>query len=137
MDQEKCLPQHAVTVEMNVKYHSSQKTTDMFIAENVSKITDKTKLFWVTLKTPLILLKQRFRINHQYQTSLNSVPARDKIKIGMPVQIVQKQDQSTGNLTEGIIKRILTSSNFHPHGIKVELDNGKIGRVQNIIHKWR
>ena len=53
----------------------------------------------------------------------------------MPVQIVQKQDQSTGNLTEGIIKRILTSSNFHPHGIKVELDNGKIGRVQNIIHK--
>ena len=82
-----------------------------------------------------ILSKQRFRINHQYQTSLNSVPARDKIKIGMPVQIVQKQDQSTGNLTEGIIKRILTSSNFHPHGIKVELDNGKIGRVQNIIHK--
>ena len=53
----------------------------------------------------------------------------------MPVQIVQKQDQSTGNLTEGTIKRILTSSNFHPHGIKVELDNGKIGRVQNTIHK--
>jgi len=49
------------------------------------------------------------------------------------VQIVQKQDQRTGNLTKGIIKRILTSSNFHPHGIKVELDNGKIGRVQNII----
>ena len=46
IDQEKCLPQHAVTVEMNVKYHSSQKTTDLFIAENVSKITDKTsKLF--------------------------------------------------------------------------------------------
>ncbi len=42
IDQEKCLPQHAVTVEMNVKYHSSQKTTDLFIAENVSKITDKT-----------------------------------------------------------------------------------------------
>ncbi len=45
IDQEKCLPQHVVTVEMNVKYHSSQKTTDLFIAENVSKITDKTKLF--------------------------------------------------------------------------------------------
>jgi hypothetical protein len=41
IDQEKCLPQHAVTVEMNVKYHSSQKTKDLFIAENVSKITDK------------------------------------------------------------------------------------------------
>jgi hypothetical protein len=40
-DQERCLPQHAVTVEMNVKYHSNQKTTDLFIAENVSKITDK------------------------------------------------------------------------------------------------
>ena len=49
------------------------------------------------------------------------------------VQVVQKQDQRTGNLTEGIVKRILTSSNFHPNGIKVELDNGKIGRVQNII----
>ncbi len=46
IDQEKCLPQHAVTVEMNVKYHSSQKTTDLFIAENVSKITDKaSRLF--------------------------------------------------------------------------------------------
>jgi uncharacterized repeat protein (TIGR03833 family) len=51
----------------------------------------------------------------------------------MNVQIVQKQDQRTGNLTDGIVKRILTSSNFHPHGIKVELDSGEIGRVQNII----
>jgi len=49
------------------------------------------------------------------------------------VQIVQKQDQLTGNLTNGIVKRILTLSNLHPHGIKVELDDGKIGRVQNII----
>ncbi len=49
------------------------------------------------------------------------------------VQIVQKQDQRTRNLTEGIVKRILTSSNFHPHGIKVELENGIIGRVQNIL----
>jgi len=64
---------------------------------------------------------------------LVSVPSRDKIKIGVRVQIVQKQDQRTGNLTEGIVKRILTSSNFHPHGIKVELENGIIGRVQNIL----
>jgi len=64
---------------------------------------------------------------------LCAVPSRDKIKIGVKVQIVQKQDQRTENLIEGIVKRILTSSNFHPHGIKVELDNGKIGRVQNII----
>ena len=61
------------------------------------------------------------------------VPSRNKIKIGVTVQIVLKQDQRTGVLTEGIVKRILTSSNFHPHGIKVELENGIIGRVQNIL----
>ncbi len=83
-----------------------------------------------------ILSKQRLRINHRCQTSLNDAPSRDKIKIGIIVQIVQKQDQRTGNLTEGIVKRILTSSNFHPHGIKVELGNGKIGRVQNIITQY-
>jgi len=62
-----------------------------------------------------------------------TIPSRDKITIGVIVQIVQKQDQRTGKLTKGAVKRILTSSNFHPHGIKVELDNGKVGRVQNII----
>jgi len=51
-DQEKCLPQPVVTVEMNVKYHSSQKKIDLFIAKNVSKIINKiSKLFSVTLKT--------------------------------------------------------------------------------------
>ncbi len=64
---------------------------------------------------------------------MSAVPSRNKIKIGVMVQIVQKQDQRTGNLTEGTVKRILTSSNFHPHGIKVELENGIIGRVQNIL----
>lgn len=63
---------------------------------------------------------------------LNDIPSRDKISIGILVQIVQKQDQRTGKLTEGNVKRILTSSQFHPHGIKVELENGKIGRVQKI-----
>jgi len=63
---------------------------------------------------------------------LDSTPSRDKIKIGVNVQIIQKQDQRTGNLTEGRVNRILTSSNFHPHGIKVELTNGKVGRVQKI-----
>jgi uncharacterized repeat protein (TIGR03833 family) len=63
---------------------------------------------------------------------LNEIPSRDKIAIGVIVQIVQKQDQRTGNLTEGKVKRILTSSQFHPHGIKVELENGEIGRIQKI-----
>ncbi|MDE1812883.1 MAG: YwbE family protein [Thaumarchaeota archaeon] len=63
---------------------------------------------------------------------MDQVPSRDKIKIGSNVSIVQKQDQRTGRLTDGIVKRILTSSSFHPHGIKVELQNGKIGRVQKM-----
>jgi uncharacterized repeat protein (TIGR03833 family) len=65
--------------------------------------------------------------------SVSTVPSRTKINVGLNVQIIQKQDQRSGNLTEGTVKRILTSSSFHPHGIKVELDGGKIGRVQNII----
>ncbi len=65
--------------------------------------------------------------------SLDKVPSRDKIRVGLTVQIVQKKDQRTGNLTEGVVKRVLTSNNFHPHGIKVELDDGKIGRVQKIV----
>jgi uncharacterized repeat protein (TIGR03833 family) len=64
--------------------------------------------------------------------SLDVTPSRDKIKIGIKVKIVQKQDQRTGNLTDGTVKRILTSSKFHPHGIKVELNDGKIGRVQSL-----
>ena len=64
--------------------------------------------------------------------TLENIPTRDKIKIGVLVSIVQKQDQHTGKLTDGIVKRILTSSSFHPHGIKVELQSGKIGRVQKI-----
>ncbi|MGB9125843.1 MAG: YwbE family protein [Nitrosotalea sp.] len=63
---------------------------------------------------------------------MNVIPTRDSIKIGIRVAIVQKQDQRSGNLTEGIVKRILTSSSVHPHGIKVELESGKIGRVQKI-----
>ena len=64
---------------------------------------------------------------------LEGLPSRDKISIGIIVQIIQKQDQYTGSLTEGKVKRIRTSSQFHPHGIKIELENGKIGRVQKIV----
>ncbi len=64
---------------------------------------------------------------------MSNTPTRNEIQVGKIVQIIQKQDQRTGNLTEGKVLRILTSSNFHPHGIKVKLDDGKIGRVQNII----
>jgi uncharacterized repeat protein (TIGR03833 family) len=58
---------------------------------------------------------------------------RNAVKIGAWVEIVQKKDQQTGLLTEGEVKRILTNSPFHPHGIKVMLTTGEVGRVQNIL----
>ena len=62
-----------------------------------------------------------------------AVPKRSDIHPGVRVQIVEKQNQRTGKLTEGIVARILTSSSTHPHGIKVMLEDGKVGRVQAII----
>jgi uncharacterized repeat protein (TIGR03833 family) len=61
------------------------------------------------------------------------IPTRTQIKPGIRVRIVLKQDQPTGRLTEGIVKDILTSSNIHPHGIKVRLVDGQVGRVKEVI----
>lgn len=58
---------------------------------------------------------------------------RSDVKIGAKVKIVLKADQRTGKLTEGTVGRILTNSSFHPHGIKVMLTDGQVGRVQEII----
>jgi uncharacterized repeat protein (TIGR03833 family) len=58
---------------------------------------------------------------------------RSEIQIGLRVHVVEKQNQRTGQLTEGIVVRILTGSPRHPHGIKVMLDSGKVGRVQAIL----
>ncbi len=58
---------------------------------------------------------------------------RMNIQPGMEVKVVQKQDQRTGKLTEGLVSRILTKSADHPHGIKVMLENGIVGRVKEII----
>lgn len=58
---------------------------------------------------------------------------RSQIKPGMTVLIVLKQDQPTGKLTRGIVKDILTKSPTHPHGIKVRLQSGQVGRVQQIV----
>lgn len=57
---------------------------------------------------------------------------RSDIKIGGVVSVVRKQDQQTGLLTEGIVARILTNSPEHPHGIKVMLEDGTVGRVKEI-----
>lgn len=58
---------------------------------------------------------------------------RSNIFPGLEVEIVLKEDQRTGKLTRGIVQDILTSSPSHPHGIKVRLEDGQVGRVQNII----
>jgi uncharacterized repeat protein (TIGR03833 family) len=58
---------------------------------------------------------------------------RADIKPGANVRIVQKQDQRSGKLTEGIVAAILTKSSSHPHGIKVRLTNGIVGRVKEIL----
>jgi uncharacterized repeat protein (TIGR03833 family) len=58
---------------------------------------------------------------------------RADIKVGARVKVVQKQDQRTGSLTEGIVQNILTQSTTHPHGIKVRLESGIMGRVKEII----
>ncbi len=58
---------------------------------------------------------------------------RANIKPGITVLIVLKQDQRTGKLTKGIVKDILTSSSNHPHGIKVRLEDGQVGRVKETV----
>ncbi|MBN1649251.1 MAG: YwbE family protein [Spirochaetales bacterium] len=58
---------------------------------------------------------------------------RSDISAGLEVDIVLKEDQRSGRLTRGIVKDILTNSAFHPHGIKVRLEDGQVGRVKNIL----
>lgn len=57
---------------------------------------------------------------------------RSDVKIGAAVKIVLKCDQRTGKLTEGTVSKILTNSSYHPHGIKVMLTDGQVGRVQEV-----
>lgn len=60
---------------------------------------------------------------------------RKNIEVGSEVEIVQKHHQRTGELTDGIVKRILTKSPNHPHGIKVLLETGEVGRVKIILEE--
>ena len=69
---------------------------------------------------------------NQRQNSMTSGTNRSSIKPGLHVLIVLKADQRSKKLTEGIVKDILTSSAVHPHGIKVRLENGLVGRVKEI-----
>ena len=60
---------------------------------------------------------------------------RADVSVGASVRIVLKADQRSGRLTDGVVMRILTNSSFHPHGIKVMLTDGQVGRVQEIVAK--
>jgi len=62
-----------------------------------------------------------------------AVPTRSQISPGLEVNIVLKQDQRSGTLTNGIVERLLTKSPNHPHGIKVQLEDGQVGRVKEIV----
>ncbi|DAB37270.1 MAG: YwbE family protein [Epsilonproteobacteria bacterium] len=64
---------------------------------------------------------------------MNEGQQRSNIKKGVRVQIVLKEDQRSGKLTEGVVKDILTNSANHPHGIKVRLESGEVGRVKEIV----
>jgi uncharacterized repeat protein (TIGR03833 family) len=64
---------------------------------------------------------------------MGQLPTRAQLSPGLRVRIVLKRDQPSGKLTEGIVKDILTSSPAHPHGIKVRLVDGQVGRVKEIV----
>lgn len=58
---------------------------------------------------------------------------RKDVRPGLPVDIVLKQDQRTGRLTRGVVKDVLTNCPHHPHGIKVRLETGEVGRVKEVL----
>jgi uncharacterized repeat protein (TIGR03833 family) len=71
-------------------------------------------------------------IREQKDEPIMAGTMRAQIKPGLQVSIVTKQDQRSGKLTHGVVKEILTNSPTHPHGIKVRLENGEVGRVKAI-----
>lgn len=77
------------------------------------------------------LLREKVVTLQKYLRIMNG-QNRSDVKVGAEVGIVLKEDQSSGNITEGIVKDILTKSPFHPHGIKVRLTTGEVGRVKII-----
>ena len=70
---------------------------------------------------------------NELDTGMMSGTRRENIKSGLRVMIVLKRDQRSGKLTEGIVQDILTRSSSHPHGIKVRLESGDVGRVKEIL----
>ncbi len=84
------------------------------------------------IKFKIYFLKRTPLYNPNLPSAMSNGTIRVNIKEGMSVGIVLKEDQRTGKITKGIVKRILTNSSTHPHGIKVQLTNGQVGRVKEI-----
>jgi uncharacterized repeat protein (TIGR03833 family) len=76
--------------------------------------------------------RRRTKRSHSFENRYMNGQNRNDIRPGMTVDIVLKQDQRTGRRTRGIVRDILTKSPHHPHGIKVRLEDGQVGRVQEI-----
>jgi uncharacterized repeat protein (TIGR03833 family) len=72
-------------------------------------------------------------MNTELENRNMRLPKRSDLRPGLRVRVVEKQNQRSGLLTEGVVRRILTSSPSHPHGIKVLLEDGRVGRVQEIV----
>jgi uncharacterized repeat protein (TIGR03833 family) len=95
-------------------------------SENVSRIYEDNKV-------KMQAAEEEIKKMHVGKKEImNESIYREKIKVGLNVGIVLKQDQRSGKITRGIVKRVLTNSSYHPHGIKVELEDGKVGRVKEI-----
>jgi uncharacterized repeat protein (TIGR03833 family) len=96
----------------------------------------KAKVICPSFQIQLINNQTRFRYSPERTPTMNPIngQTRTNIKPGMTVLIVLKQDQRTGKLTKGIVKELLTKSPNHPHGIKVRLLDGQVGRVKEILN---
>ncbi len=84
------------------------------------------------LNSNLFFSNVHLYITPDLPSAMNNGTVRANIKEGLNVGIVLKADQRTGKITRGIVKRILTNSSTHPHGIKVQLTDGQVGRVKEI-----
>lgn len=105
-------------------------TTLVFPLRN--KNDQDTILRLYSFKFKVVFSNVHLYITPDLPSAMNNGTVRANIKEGMSVGIVLKADQKTGKITRGVVKRILTNSSTHPHGIKVQLTDGQVGRVKEI-----
>lgn len=109
-------------------YHMNKEHWNSIILDGTIPQEDIERLILESYE----LTKPKKKENRGIRQSMDGT-IRNNIKIGTKVLVVQKQDQRTGKLTEGIVMRLLTNSSNHPRGIKVMLEGGIVGRVQKIM----